>query len=168
MKKKGFVIVGMLIFVLGLMATPLLAATATQDVTFNAAATSKAKLTLSSSTINFPAADPDEISSIPASENAVSVTVKARTGSSSDVTLTVLAANDLVSVSNIIAISNVTWTATGTGFVAGTMDKTTGQSTGAWTGPGEYGGTISYFLANSWDYASATYAADATYTLTSP
>ena len=106
--------------------------------------------------------------SIPATENPVNVTAKVKTGSASTATLTVLAAGDLTSGGDTIAITNVSWTATGTGFIAGTMSKTTAQSAGSWTGSGNRSGTFSYVLANSWSYATGTYTANATYTLTAP
>jgi hypothetical protein len=84
------------------------------------------------------------------------------------VTLTCLAEGDLTAGANTIAISNVTWTATGTGFVAGTMNKTTAQSAGSWTGPGARSGTFSFSLANSWSYDTGSYTAAITYTLTAP
>ena len=167
---KGKIAIGViLVFLVGLvMAAPVPASTATEDLTINAAVASRATLTLGSSAINFPDADPDETLSIPANEGAVSVTAKARTGSTGAVTLTVLAGGDLTSGSDTIAVGNVTWTAAGTGFAGGTMNKTEAQSAGSWTGPGNRTGTFSYSLANSWDYVSGSYTATATYTLTSP
>jgi hypothetical protein len=150
------------------MAQPLMAATATSNVTVSATVSATAKLSLSTATVTFPDADPDTTPSIAASEGAVTVTAKAKTGAAGAVTLTLLAANDLTSGSDSIAISNVTWTATGTGFVAGTMNKTTAQSVASWTGPGSHSGTVSFALANSWDYKTGSYSVGATYTLTAP
>jgi len=151
-----------------LMAGAALAASATQNLTVNAAVSARATLSLTKSAITFPDADPDGTPSIPANENAVSVTAKVRTGSASTATLTHLAAGDLVSGSDTIAISNVTWTASGTGFQAGTMSKATAQTAGSWVGPGNNSGSFSYFLANSWSYATGSYAASSAYTLTAP
>jgi hypothetical protein len=61
----------------------------------------------------------------------------------------------------------MTWTATGTGYVAGTMN-TTAQPAGSWTGPGQRIGTFSYFLANSWSYTVGNYSTSINYTLTAP
>ena len=88
------------------------------------------------STINFPDADPDTVPSIPATENPVQVTANVTTGNNKTVTLTALAQGDLVSGSNTIPISNVTWTASGNGFSAGTMSKSAAQQVGRWTGTG--------------------------------
>ena len=52
--------------------------------------------------------------------------------------------------------------------MAGTMNKTTAQSAGSWTGSGNNAGTFTYALVNSWSYATGTYAATATYTLSAP
>ncbi len=150
------------------LAGPAHAVTATQNLTVNATVSATASLTLGSGSINFAAANPTTTPSIAANENAVSVTANAQTSSSGAVTLTCLAGSDLTAGSNTIAISNVTWTATGSGFAAGTMDKTTAQSAGSWTGSGAHSGTFSYSLANSWSYASGSYTATITYTLTAP
>jgi hypothetical protein len=137
-------------------------------LTINAAVNSKAKLTLGSATINFADQDPDTTPSIGATENAVSVEVKARTSAASTVTLTVRANGDLVDGTKTIDISNVTWTAGGGGFASGTMSDSSDVSAGSWTGPGTRSSTFSYLLANSWAYEPGSYAQTATYTLTSP
>jgi len=167
---KKFLFVGVLLMGLFLLAGSVYAASDAQPLTVNAAVNARAKLTLEVSTVNFPDADPDTTPSIAATENTVDVDVKVRTGSSSTATLTHLASDDLKSGSNTILIGNVTWTASGTGFVAGTMNKTTPQSAGSWTGSGQRTGTFSYFLANSWDYpgVASSYSASSTYTLTAP
>jgi len=140
----------------------------TAPLTINATVSAAATLALSTNAINFPNADPDVTASIPANENAVTVTVKARTTGGSNVTLTHRAGGDLTSGTDTIAISNVTWTATGTGFVDGTMSSGANVPAGSWTGPGNRSGTFSYFLANSWDYVVGNYTASSTYTLTAP
>jgi hypothetical protein len=143
------------------------AATDTQNLTINATVSAKAKLTLGVAAINFADADPDSVPSIAAGENPVSVTVKAQTGGASSVTLTVQANGDLDSGTDTIDITNVTWTATGAGFVAGTMN-TAAQSAGSWTGSGRFDGTFSYQLANDWSYNAGSYSQTVVYTLTAP
>ena len=143
------------------------AASDTEDLTINATVSARAKLTLNPTTINFPDADPDS-GPIPATENPVSVTAKVRIGAAETATLTCLAGGDLISGGDSIAISNVTWTATGSGYVAGTMSTTVPQSAGSWTPSGNYSGTFSYSLANSWDYEIGNYTATVTYTLATP
>jgi len=166
MRKMGFVLaVGL---ILALMAGVAFAASDEKNLTVNAQVDARAKLTLGASTINFPDADPDEVPSISASQNPVTVTAKVRTGSNSLATLEHQATGDLKSGDDVISISKVTWTATGTGYVPGTMDKTTKQLAGSWVGPGSRNGTFSYFLANSWDYATGNYTVTTTYTLTAP
>jgi hypothetical protein len=162
---KIFVVV----LTLGLLAAgSALAATDTKTLTINFAPAARATLTLGQSGITFPDSDPDTTPSIAATQNPVAVTASVRTGASSIPTLTVVTATDLVSGSDTIPIGNVTWTASGTGYVAGTMNKTTAQSAGSWTGSGNRSGTFSYFLTNSWNYATGSYTATATYTLTAP
>jgi len=143
------------------------AATDQQTLTVNAQVLDKAKLTLGVAAINFPDADPDGTPSIGASENPVSVTVKAHTGSASVVSLTVQASGDLEAGSSVIPITNVTWTANGAGFVGGTMD-TAPVAAGSWTGSGQRSGQFQYFLSNSWSYQTGDYSQTVVYTLTAP
>lgn len=133
-----------------------------------AAIDSAAQLTITPSAINFRDADPDNVPSIPANENPVSVMTYAQTKGNKIVNLTVVAAGDLVSGNDRILIDNVTWTATGSGFSGGTMNKTTPQTAGTWHRSGTRMGTFSFFLKNSWSYATGNYAQTVTYTLTSP
>jgi hypothetical protein len=148
-------------------------ATATKDVTLSATVSSTAKLTLATSTITFPDADPDVTANIPASQNGAAVTAKVKTGSATSATLKVLAADDLKSGTDVIAITNVTSTATnttGSFFTAGPVawSKTSPGVTVGSGNSGSFAGTFNWFLANSWDYATGAYTANATYTLTAP
>ncbi len=144
------------------------AITTTSSVTVSATVAATAKLSLSSATVSFPDADPDITPSIPAAEGAVTVTAKAKTSLGSVVSLTILAADDLRSGTDTIAISSVTWTATGAGFVPGTMNRTAAQTVGSWVNSGSRSGTQRFALANNWSYSTGSYSASATYTLTAP
>jgi hypothetical protein len=163
----GIAIVAVALVALVCAGHPAWAATDQQTLTINATVSAKAKLTLGVAAINFPDADPDTVPSIAAGENPVSVTVKAQTGGASAVTLSVQANGDLDSGTDTIDITNVTWTATGAGFVGGTMN-TVAQSAGSWTGPGRRDGTFSFWLSNSWDYPAGSYSQSVVYTLTAP
>jgi hypothetical protein len=149
------------------VAQPLGAATTTTNVTVSATVSATASLEIGSATVSFPDANPDTTPSITASPAALSVTAKGKTSAGSIVTLTLQAADNLKSGSDTILISNVTWTAGGTGFSAGTM-ATTAVSVGSWTNSGNRAGTLSFVLANSWDYPTGDYSTSATFTLTAP
>jgi hypothetical protein len=138
--------------------------TATATATVNAVA----RLTLSSTSLAFPDTDPDTTPAIPASGGAIIITAKARTTIGDTVTLVVQAADDLRSGLDTILATQLTWTSTGPGFVAGTMSKTAAQSVASWTSSGAWSGTQSYTLLNSWTYATGTYSTTLTYTLTAP
>jgi hypothetical protein len=163
---------GWLILVIALvfcgLAAPAGAFNTTAEIGINAAAASSAQLTITPSSLNFPNADPDTVPSIPAIGNPVTVTANAQTSGNKTVILTVIAQGDLISGSSTIPISNVTWTASGSGFLAGTMSKTTPQTAGSWRRSGNRTGTFSYFLRNSWSYATGNYTQTITYTLTAP
>lgn len=169
MKKLSLVLV---VVGLGLvlMAGGAFAASDTKPLTINATVSARAVLTLGAASISFGDADPDSTPSISSTPASVSVTAKVRTGGSSTATLTHQAADDLKTAGgDTIAIGNVTWTATGTGFVAGTMSKSAPVTAASWTGSGSHtDGSFSYFLANSWSYATGSYTASSTYTLTAP
>lgn len=144
------------------------AANDTKTVTVSATVGASAKLTLSSATVSFADADPETVLSIPA-DAALDITAKARTARAGAVTLTVVASDDLKSGTDTIGAAAVTWASTGTGYTAtGTMNKTTAQSVGAWTGSGSYDGVQTYALANSWSYVTGSYTMTVTYTLTAP
>ncbi len=142
------------------------AATDSKNLTINFNPAARAKLTLGAASILFPDSDPDTSPTV--SAGPVTVTSSVRTGGASTPTLTVVTGGDLVSGGSTIPIGNVSWTATGAGYVGGTMNKTTAQSAGSWTGSGSRSGSFTYTLVNSWDYAIGNYTATATYTLTAP
>lgn len=149
------------------LATPAFAqATANGSINVTANINAKARLTLGAASITFADADPDVTPSM--SAGPVTVDVRARTSAAGSVALTVLASGDLTSGGNTIAISNLTWTATGSGFQAGTSNSTTAQAVGGWTGSGSPSGTQTFALPNSWTYATGTYTVTLNYTLTAP
>jgi hypothetical protein len=84
------------------------------------------------------------------------------------VTLTLNAGTNLTSGGDTIAISNITWTAGGDGFVAGTMAVSSEVPVASWTGSGNRSGTQTFAMVNSWAYTPGSYSASATYTLTAP
>ncbi len=148
---------------------PLYAGSSIVTMDVEADSSSTAQLTINATSINFPSANPGVVPLVPATQNPVTVTANAQIDAQSTATLTVIAAGDLVSgTSDIIPINKVSWTATGDGFIAGTMNKNTSESAGSWQGPGDRSGTFSFFLANSWSYATGTYSQTVTYTLTAP
>ena len=138
------------------------AATATGCLSATVTVSAMAKLTLSSATVTFPNADPDTSPSIAAAEGPVTITAKGKTSNGATIALTLLAADDLRSGSDRIPISNVTWTASGAGFAAGTMSKVAAQTVGSWTNSGNRTGTQRFALANSWSYAAGSYTTTAT------
>jgi hypothetical protein len=144
------------------------AATDTKTLTINVVVGCAATLTIDKTAINFANANPDTDPIIAASEGAVGVHVKIRTGAVSSATLSHQADGPLTSGSNTISINNVSWTATGTGFTAGTMSNSAPVSAGALAGSGDYNGAFIYTFVNSWEYAVGTYTTSSTYTLTAP
>jgi len=126
------------------------------------------KLTVSATTLTFPNSDPDSVPQIPASEGPVTITANARNEGTNQIILSVQASDDLRSVLNVIPISALTWTATGTGFTGGTMSTSTARTAASWSTSGSYTGTMSFLLANSWNYPVGNYGTMLTYTLSTP
>ena len=158
---------GQLLLLAVLGAAPASAQT-TATATFSANLAGLAKFTLSSTTVTFPDADPDTVPLIPASSGPITITVKVRAAAGSTSRLTISASDDLRSGLHTIPAAALTWTASGTGFVAGTVNRFTAQTLGTWTGPGIMGGTQSYRFQNSWMYVPGTYTMLLVYTLTAP
>ena len=169
--RKAFVPFVAVAFVLA-MAWSAYAIQTQRTLTINAAVTAQAALYIGTAAINFPAANPDVVGSIPATENPVSVSARAQTGVLETVTLTCKAdgANLFDSADgDVIAITNVTWTvASGPEFSAGTMTDAAEVAVASWTGPARKDGSLNFFLANSWDYATGSYTQTVVYTLTAP
>jgi hypothetical protein len=144
------------------------ATTATKPLLIKVRIDKAAKLIVDTDTITFPNVAADEANQIPALQNDIKVTVKARTGSMSPVNLHIIADGDLVSGPDRIPIQNVTWHASGSGFLGGTLSKAISQKAGSWTGSGIRQGTFRYYLNNGWDYQKGNYQVTITYTLTTP
>ncbi|HZT44280.1 MAG TPA: hypothetical protein VFA07_19095 [Chthonomonadaceae bacterium] len=117
--------------------------------------------TLGSSSIDFPSADPSTIFSIAANENPIFISVKSSAKTTWNVS--VLAGGDLLSGSDTIPISNVSWTATGASFVGGTLSSTVSRTVGS--GEQNASGTLSFFFANSWNYPAGAYEQTITFTV---
>ncbi len=126
------------------------------------------KLTVSAPTLTFPNSDPDTVPQIPASEGPVSITAKALNTGTNQIILSVQASDDFRSALNVIPISALTWTASGSGFASGTMSTSTARTAASWSTSGSYAGTMSFQLANSWNYPVGNYGTTLTYTLTTP
>ena len=141
--------------------------TATASIAVTASVNAKAKLTLGLAAITFADADPDLT---PLYTSApVSVDVKARTTSTGNVVLTVLASGDLDSGSATIPVTTLTWAATGAGFTAtGANNSLAAQTLGQWTGSGNPTGSHTLSLPNLWSYNTGTYTVTLNYTLTAP
>src|SRR5262245_47049592 len=104
-------------------------ATATLSVNLG----SLARLAFAAGSVAFPNADPVTVPRVAGVPASVGITAKARTTRNSLVTLTVQSTDDLRSGVTMLPATLVTWTATGTGFVAGTLSRSSAQLVGSWT-----------------------------------
>jgi hypothetical protein len=148
--------------------TAAVAAAQTASATLSADLGAIAKLSVSTTSLSFPDSNPDVAPQVQASSGPVTITAKGRARPGETVTLTVQASADLRSGVNTIPASAITWTATGPGFVPGTLSATAAQTVGAWTGSGVRVGTQDYRFQNLWTYPTGIYSASLLYTLTSP
>jgi hypothetical protein len=127
-----------------------------------------ARLSLSANNLNFPDADPDLVPQVPSSGGPITITAKARAQSGGMVTLTVQASDDLRSGVDMLPVSLITWTASGPGFINGTMSRTSAQLVATWVGSGVRSGTQTYRFENRWTHSSGIYTVTLVYTLTAP
>ncbi len=140
----------------------------TRTATLNVSINGLARLTLSSAGVTFADSNPDLVPQVPATPGPLTITVKARTTLNATLRLSVLASDDLRSGVRTIPASNITWTAAGAGFVAGTLNRTTPQAVGSWVNSGVRTGTQSLFFRNLWTHPTGIYTLTMTYTLSSP
>jgi hypothetical protein len=157
-------------FILMVIPTKTSADTKQVQLTIKAEVKNLSKLELNTTTISLDVGSlsPDDAPIITSGPSQITINCKARAGGSSIVTLTVLATGDLVSGLDSISINNINWIATGSGFIGGTMDKTSPQSVGSWIGSGVRSGTVSFRLINRWEYAKGDYGTTALLTLAAP
>jgi hypothetical protein len=130
-------------------------------------------LTLLPATVTFTDADPDTTPTITSPSMAVTVDVSGDNVPYS--WLLTLAATNLTTGSATILISNVTWTATPSPFVANGTVSTTAQTVASgntscvkkkctYLGTG----TFIFSLANSWSYNAGVYTSTFTFVLSAP
>jgi hypothetical protein len=139
-----------------------------RTATLNVPVNGLARLTLSTNGVSFPDSNPDLVPQIPGVPGPLVITVKARATLNATIRLSVLASDDLRSGVRTIPASNITWTATGAGFVLGTLNRTTPQTVGSWIGSGVRTGSQNLFFRNVWTHPTGTYTLTMTYTLSSP
>lgn len=108
------------------------------------------------------AAAPSVQSSAPSSPASFGVEVT--TENTDTWTLQVSAAEAYLDpVTQRIPIGNVTWSASGTGFVGGTLSVDP-QTVASGAGSGTFTGTLSFFMLNEWSYPTGSYSDTITYT----
>ena len=145
-----------------------LASAQTATATLSANLGGLAKLSFSSNNISFPDSNPDLVPQIPAAPGPIVITAKARAPLGGTVTLTVQASGPLRSGINTIPASAISWTASGPGYVGGTLSETSPQTVGQWTGSGVFVGTQNYQFRNLWTYPTGTYTLSLLYTVATP
>ena len=129
---------------------------------------SHARVAFASTTLMFPDADPDLVPVITAVPQNIEITAKARTPRNAQVSLTLQAADDLRSGVNTLPASLIRWAATGSGFVAGTLNRASAQTVATWTGSGVRNGTQSFAFENKWTHPPGTYSVTLVYTMSTP
>lgn len=161
-------ILALTLVTLGAAAGTPSASAQTRTATVNVSINGLARMSLSVNAVTFPDSNPSLVSQVAPTSGPLTITVKTRTPLNSTVRLSVLASDNLRSGLRTIPASVITWTASGTGFIPGTLNRTTPQSVGSWIGSGARTGTQSLLFANSWSYPVGTFTLTMTYTLSSP
>jgi hypothetical protein len=126
------------------------------------------ELSVSPTSISFASANPDVQPVVAAAPIVVSIRIRQSSGPWS---LTVLANGDLIAGPSTVDITNVSWTATpAPPFQNGTLSKTVEQRMASGTGnvnPAT-NGSVTFRLANSWNYNAGVYTQTVTFTLSAP
>jgi hypothetical protein len=162
MSMRGLVLGVVLMTVLGSHSHASAGVDASAELQMNVYVQPAAFIALTPSTVNFFPTDP----ALPTpSDNPVVCTVRIFQGTAGQSTVTAQADGDLIGTTGTILCRNVTWHATGAGFVDGFMCYTTPQPVASFTGPGTRTGTLSFTLAAG-DYAVDSYHAKAQFLLT--
>jgi hypothetical protein len=125
-------------------------------------------LSISPASITFASADPDVSPTVAAPPVVITVRVRQNGG---NWTLTVLAGGDLLAGPSRVDITNVTWTATpAPPYQNGTLSRTVAQRVASGTGnvnPAQ-NGSVTFRLANSWNYSAGNYTQTLVFTLSAP
>lgn len=133
------------------------------------AAAQKVALTVTPSTITFASADPDTTPTIDSAP--IVVTVRVQQNAQQPWQLTVQASGDLLSGTNTIGATQVTWTASpAPPFQNGTLSNLVAVRMASGTGnvnPASSGSVV-FRLANSWNYTAGLYSQTLVFTLSAP
>lgn len=133
------------------------------------AAAQRLTLTVTPSTISFASADPDTTPTIASTPITVTVRVQQSTNLQ-PWQLTVQANGDLISGTDAIDASQVTWTASPAPFLSGSLSKTVATRMASGTGnvnPAASGSVV-FRLTNSWNYTAGLYSQTLVFTLSAP
>lgn len=126
-------------------------------------------LSVSPRVVSFPLSDPDTVPIIDAAP--VEVSYRVRQNLRGTWILTIRANGDLVSGSSTVDISNVTWVAApAPPLQSGTLSRTVEQTLASGSGNANplQRGSITFRLANSWNYDAGTYTQTVVFTLSAP
>ena len=157
------------VVVLGaILVLPAVSSAQTRTATVTVSINGLARMSLSANAVTFPDSNPSLVPQVAPTSGPLNITVKARTPLNATIRLSVLASDDLRSGVRTIPAATITWTATGPGFVPGTLNTATPQSVGSWIGSGVRTGAQSLLFANSWNHPVGTFTTTMTYTLSSP
>lgn len=122
-------------------------------------------------TITFPSSDPDTVPVVSAPPVQVTyLVVGGGRGRGNTWNISVRANGDLIAGPAQIPISNITWAATpNPPFRDGTLSSTVAQTLASGSGPITLSrGSVTFRLANSWDYTAGNYTQTVVFTLSSP
>ncbi len=126
------------------------------------------RLSVSTGTVDFSSADPEEHPSVDASGPPLTVRAKVRL-TDAPAFLTVRALTDLVSTEGAtIPATVLSWRVnSGTGYQAGTV-RLSDETMGLWAQSGDYSGSVTFVLNNQWTYATGFYQTTIQFTLCAP
>ena len=150
-----------------LFAAGFLCAQEYQEMRINTSIETRCKIELSATTVSFTRFGPPAGAPIPQNEPPVTVIVKTTTRPSTKIYARIVVTGDLTDSKTGMTIpaQSINWTASGSGFLSGSLSKANPQQIGSWNRSGTYQGTLTFTFQDNTSYSPGTYTLVVTVTV---
>jgi hypothetical protein len=148
-----------LVLAVFLFAAVFLSAQEYQDMSINASVNTRCKINLSANTVSFTRFGPPTGTPILQNEPPVAVVVKTTTRPSERIYARIVVTGDLTDskTGQTIPAQSISWNASGSGFLSGSLSKANPQEIGRWNRSGTYQGTLTFSFQDDPAYSPGTY-----------
>jgi hypothetical protein len=130
-----------------------------QEMRINATVETRCKIELSTNMVSFTRFGPSTGAPIPQNEPPVTVIVKTTTRPSEKIYARIVTSGDLTEAKTggTIPAESISWTASGGGFVSGSLSKANPREIGNWKKSGTYRGTLTFNFRDDPSFSPGTY-----------